>query len=200
MELIATALAEKGYGVFPDLVPDKTQRELVQVMEIEESKDLFVSAGVGRGINKKVRSEIRNDSIIWLDENNGASICKTYVEGMNSLCEYLRRSLFLSVWAYEGHLARYPANGYYKPHLDRHSKTATRQISVILYLNKDWQESDGGQLRLYTDFFKGVDGPYIDILPISGTIVVFRSADFWHEVISSMRPRISLTGWLNGLG
>jgi hypothetical protein len=28
--------------------------------------------------------------------------------------------------------------------------------------------------------------------------VIIRSADFWHEVRTSKRPRLSLTGWLRG--
>ena len=117
---------------------------------------------------------------------------------MNSLCEHFRSQLYLSVWTYEGHLARYPAEGFYKAHLDRHAKTLNREISIIAYLNNDWQETDGGQLRIYTNKEQGMDGPSLDVLPQAGTVVIFRSADFWHEVLPSKRPRLSVTGWLRG--
>ena len=58
--------------------------------------------------------------------------------------------------------------------------------------------TDGGQLRLYTDPAKGAAGPFLDVFPQAGTVVIFRSADFWHEVMPSARVRLSLTGWLRG--
>ncbi len=98
--------------------------------------------------------------------------------------------------SYEGHLARYPVGGFYKPHLDQHHGSPTRQISIIAYLNTDWQPGDGGELRLYTSPTEGIHGPFIDFAPTAGTIIAFRSADFWHEVLPAKAPRLSLTGWL----
>ena len=70
----------------------------------------------------------------------------------------------------------------------------------VLSVHEDWQEDDGGQLRLYTDVEKGINGPFIDVLPKAGTVVIFRSGSFWHEVRPSKKPRLSLTGWLRGRG
>ncbi|MGJ8673697.1 2OG-Fe(II) oxygenase [Rubritalea sp.] len=198
MDLLSTALAEPGYGVFPDLLTTEFQRGLIELMKEKLAADQLVRAGVGAGGEKKIRSEIRSDSIFWLEEDDKAPVAEAWIEGMNGLCEYFRRHLFLSLWSYEGHLAQYPAEGFYKAHLDQHAQTLARQVSVIAYLNEDWSESDGGTLRLYTDMEKGVNGPFIDILPKAGTVVIFRSADFWHEVLPSKRTRLSLTGWLRG--
>lgn len=198
MERLASAVADPGYGVFPNFLTDGIQQDLVQLMNDKVAADALVRAGVGTGQELQVRSEIRSDSIIWLDPEDSAPAVSNWIDAMNLLTEYFRSQLFLPVWTYEGHLARYPAAGFYKAHLDRHAKTFTRQISIIVYLNKDWQESDGGQLRLYTDVEKGVKGDFIDVLPQAGTVVIFRSADFWHEVMPSTRERLSLTGWLLG--
>ncbi len=167
-------------------------------MDDKLAADKLVRAGVGAGHETQVRSEIRSDSIIWLDRSDPTPIVETWLNGMNDLNEHFRRYLFLSVWSYEGHLAHYPGGGFYKAHLDRHSQTQARQLSIITYLNNDWEESDGGQLRLYTDQELGVKGPFIDVLPKAGTVVIFRSGDFWHEVLPSKRDRMSLTGWLRG--
>ncbi|MDB9741954.1 2OG-Fe(II) oxygenase [Akkermansiaceae bacterium] len=198
MELLATAIAEDGYGIFPHLLSADVQQGLIELMVAKEAEDEFVAAGVGRGQETKVNSEIRNDSIIWLDDDSSSAIAHTYINGMHRLCEFFREFLFLSVFTYEGHLARYPAAGFYKPHLDRHEKTLAREISIISYLNTDWDESDGGQLRLFTDPSLGVNGPHIDVSPQAGTVVIFRSATFWHEVLPSKKTRLSLTGWLRG--
>ncbi len=198
MDQLAAAVAEPGYGVFPNLLSSEVQQELIELIEAKEAADKFVPAGVGAGHGLKVRPEIRSDSIIWLDPDNPEPIAETWTEGMQSLCQHFRSQLYLSVWTYEGHLARYPAEGFYKAHLDRHAQTLSREISIIAYLNNDWQQTDGGQLRIYTDKEQGIAGPSLDVLPQAGTVVVFRSADFWHEVLPSKRPRLSVTGWLRG--
>jgi len=198
MDLLIEAVADPGYGIFSDFLTPGIQRDLIQLMAAKVAADTLVRAGVGSGQRVKVRSEIRSDSIYWLDADDPAESAEHWITGMNALCEHFRRHLFLPLWSYEGHLARYPPAGFYKPHLDRHSQTLTRQLSVIAYLNEDWQDSDGGELRLFTDREKGVDGPFLDILPQAGTVVIFRSADFWHEVRPSTRERLSLTGWLRG--
>ncbi len=198
MDLLIDAIAEPGYGVFPHLLSSETQQDLIELMEAKESEDEFVRAGVGSGQETQIRSEIRSDSIFWLDPDSVGSIAETWIAGMNTLSELFRSQLFLPVCSYEGHLARYPAEGFYKAHLDRHAKTLAREVSIIVYLNKDWEDTDGGELRIYTDSEKGVSGPFIDVLPEAGKVVIFRSADFWHEVLPSSRPRLSLTGWLRG--
>lgn len=198
MDHLTAAVAEPGYGVFPNLLSPEIQHDLIQLMTNKLAAESMVRAGVGAGQDKQVRSEIRSDSIFWLEPDDSDATASSWIKAMASLCEYFRSQLFLPLCSYEGHLARYPASGFYKPHLDRHSKTQTRQISIIAYLNEDWVESDGGQLRLYTDIELGVLGPFIDVIPQAGTVVIFRSADFWHEVMPSNRPRLSLTGWLRG--
>ena len=198
MDLLASAVADPGYGVFPHLLTPKIQQDLVQLMADKVANDALVRAGVGAGQATQVRSEIRSDSIFWLEADDTATSTKAWISAMDNLCQHFRSQLFLPLCSYEGHLARYPASGFYKAHLDRHSNTQARQISIIAYLNEDWKDSDGGQLRLYTDIDRGVSGPYIDVLPRAGTVVIFRSADFWHEVMPSKRPRLSLTGWLRG--
>ena len=70
---------------------------------------------------------------------------------------------------------------------------------MVLYLNHQWRPRDGGALRLWTTPAPGrtpsPKTPSIEVLPEAGTLVVFRSADFWHEVRRARRTRLSLTGW-----
>jgi SM-20-related protein len=62
-----------------------------------------------------------------------------------------------------------------------------------LYLNNNWHSDDGGQLRMFLD--KKDETKFIDITPQSGTLVVFLSSDFLHEVLLAKRERMSVTGW-----
>jgi len=63
-------------------------------------------------------------------------------------------------------------------------------------LNHEWQDEDGGKLRLYlneTDEFNQEKS--IDVSPLAGRAVVFLSDTFYHEVLPATKERLSLTGW-----
>lgn len=155
----------------------------------------FKKAAVGRGKQKQRRAEIRTDSIRWLTPASLSPLQEIYWRQMEALREELNRSLFLGLFELEAHLARFSAGGYYKPHLDQLQKTRSRILSAVTYLDEEWTETDGGALRIYTDRTIGTEGPYRDIFPEPGKLVLFLSADFWHEVRVAGRPRHTITGW-----
>lgn len=198
MDRIAEGLSSPGFLHVKNALDPVFVEKLITLLEDKEKADELERAGVGKGAALEVRSEIRSDSIFWLEPDDGSEVVTEWLGLMDEIISHLRRALFLPLESYEGHLARYPEGGFYKPHLDQHRVSPTRQVTLIAYLNKDWQEDFGGQLRLYTDPESGIKGTYIDILPEYGSIVVFRSADFWHEVLPANRPRLSLTGWFRG--
>ncbi len=118
-----------------------------------------------------------------------------YAETMRELGRFLNRVLFLGVSEFEAHYACFPPGGFYRPHLDRHQGTKTRILSAVLYLDQDWTEADGGQLRIYTDETLGIKGPSIDVFPYPGQLVLFLAASIWHQVQKSERNRHTVTGW-----
>jgi SM-20-related protein len=67
-------------------------------------------------------------------------------------------------------------------------------ISLVLYLNDDWQDGDGGALRIYSTR----DGreSACDQAPRGGTLVAMRSEAIPHEVLPAMAERWSIAGWL----
>ncbi|MEH6367338.1 MAG: 2OG-Fe(II) oxygenase, partial [Pseudomonas marincola] len=97
--------------------------------------------------------------------------------------------------SYESHFAFYPAGAFYKKHLDRFRDDDRRTVSVVLYLNEQWQDDFGGELRLYLP-----DGETRDVRPEAGSLVVFMSADMPHEVLPATRERLSLAGWFRRRG
>ena len=82
-----------------------------------------------------------------------------------------------------------------------------RKLTAILYLNPDWREGDGGELRLYlkdrddndcvggkggtrgvtvVDGSKAVDiERYVDLSPVGGRMVLFWSDEVPHEVLEN---------------
>lgn len=98
--------------------------------------------------------------------------------------------------------AYYPRGGYYRRHVDAEASTTSsfRVYSFLLYLS-DWQEGNGGCLRLHFD--SGIDSlppseipHFIDVAPKAGTLVVFRSDQVPHEALTSYaQERLALVGW-----
>src|SRR5690606_40913567 len=77
----------------------------------------------------------------------------------------------------------------YSRHLDRFKDNPLRTVSVVLYLNSQWQPGDGGELRLHLP-----EGS-VDVAPRAGTLAVFMSDSILHEVLPARRQRASLVGW-----
>ena len=61
-------------------------------------------------------------------------------------------------------------------------------------MNRDWQPDDGGALVIYDPANEQRELQRIQ--PEFGTLVLFASERFPHEVLPTRRQRLSLTGWL----
>lgn len=73
---------------------------------------------------------------------------------------------------------------------------ATRRLTVLAYLN-EWQEGDGGELRLHEAAGDKPDARrFYPITPIAGCVVLFDSRRQWHAVAPALRgPRWAVTVW-----
>jgi len=152
----------------------------------------FHRAGVGRGEMLEVRPEIRSDEIRWLARNDCGPLQGEYLDQMSAYRQVLNRELFLGLVEFECFCAVYPPGSFYQRHLDQFRGVEQRTVTAITYLNEDWQESAGGQLRI---FLNEETGETLEVLPKAGTFVSFLSANYWHEVLPSRRDRLSITGW-----
>ena len=68
---------------------------------------------------------------------------------MDDFVNHLNSTCYTGITGYEFHYALYEKGSFYKKHLDQFKNTASRQYSLIMYLNDDWQEADGGQLCVH---------------------------------------------------
>ena len=202
---IINDLTENGYAICEDFLPAQIIQALADKAEKRYIDGKMLVAKTGKNANAQ-HSAIRNDSIYWLDEDSLNSSTQTYFAKIEALKVALNQSLFMNLHDIETHLAVYPIGGVYLKHLDQfkqtdNTPTPERQLSSVLYLNDNWQENEGGELRLHlNDVASNNASQYIDILPIAGRLVLFLSADFWHEVLPATRNRISLTGWFRTRG
>lgn len=129
--------------------------ELIEQAENGQWRDGFV------GNQAKVDSAVRITDIHDIDQKS--EIHQELLEVFLACLEKYIQKYTLSIKKAE-HLrvARYPVEGYYKPHAD--AENGSRQLSGVLFLNEDFQ---GGELNfIYQD---------LEIKPKAGDLLLFPS-------------------------
>lgn len=186
-EGIADDLYKRGYSIVPAALPAALTTRLAGYAV--EAID-FDPAGIGRAASLHQNEFVRTDEICWIQGT--AAVTIAWLNWMDCLKTYLNERLFLGLFSYESHFAHYPPRSFYKRHLDAFHGESNRVLSTVLYLNSDWGKDDGGELVIYPpDEQKNV----IRVTPLAGTLVIFLSEDFPHEVLPSNRDRFSIAGW-----
>jgi SM-20-related protein len=187
-------LAEQGWSLQTHFIAPTLTHALAEECRKRAAAGLLVQAGVGRSALAVVSEGLRGDHIQWLEAGQSGA-CDQYLAVMDELRQALNQALFLGLEDFESHFALYPPGAYYKKHLDRFRDDDRRAVSVVFYLNEQWQAEQGGALRLHL-----ADGRLYDVWPQAGSLLVFLSADMPHEVLPATRERLSLTGWLRRRG
>lgn len=186
---IANDIYEQGFSIQDSALPENLANSLWeynQAMSVRE----FQQAGIGRKDDFQENGAVRRDEICWIDGTS--KVGADWLHWTGELKTYLNRRLLLGLYSFESHFAMYQEGAFYKRHLDAFKGQTNRVLSLVTYLNPDWQEDDGGHLVLYKD---SNDTTGIKILPKLGTVVVFLSEEFPHEVLPASRCRNSIAGW-----
>jgi SM-20-related protein len=188
------SMERQGWAALPGCMGDVESLRLVRECEVGFDNGEFRRAGVGRGTSLEVREDIRRDQVMWIEPGESSVEQGIWLAKIELLRLSLNQRFFLGLFGFEGHFAIYPEGAFYRAHLDRHAGTVGRIVTVILYLNRDWQPGDGGELKLWTTP-GDKDGAFELIEPRLGTLVCFLAGDFWHEVLPAVKTRMSITGW-----
>lgn len=181
-------LASKGYAIVPNFINPENADYLYRYALGLKDAD-WQQAGVGRADNYTTNTQVRRDRIRWLQAQD--SVERAYLDTMATLQQQLNRQLFMGLFDYESHLAHYPPGAFYRKHLDAFKGRSNRILTTVVYLNPDWQVHDGGELVMYDDHHQVLK----TVLPKAGTLVLFLSDTFVHEVREGHRDRYSITGW-----
>ncbi len=80
----------------------------------------------------------------------------------------------------------------YARHSDVLIGRRNRVLSTVLYLNENWQFSDGGELVLFAP--EG-DAIIATVNPTFGKMIIFLSELFPHAVLAARKQRRSIAGW-----
>lgn len=182
-------LAEKGYAFTDGYLGREEVNALREVLRRHRAQEHFRKAGIGQASTFQLAEGVRGDWIKWIDPEQAESASLAFLQKMRQLMSVLSQALFLSLKDLECHYAIYPPGTHYERHLDQFQSTRHRKISFACYLNQDWSAKQGGCLRLHLK-------ETIDLAPRAGRLVLFRSDQVEHEVLTTQVDRYSITGWM----
>lgn len=182
-------MAERDFAVVDNSFDIDLLQKLKLRLDSLWQEDELEKAGIGTLGLYQIQEGIRGDYIHWLDADSQNEDEQTFLSQMEEWRGLFNRELFLNLSGQEFHFAVYPKGSYYKRHLDQFKERSNRTITFILYLNPNWKEGDGGELRMYLE-----EGEQ-DIAPVYGRMILFKSDKIEHEVLPTTIQRRSLTGW-----
>lgn len=189
LDAAAAALRARGYAVVADLLPLPLLQALAADCDARQAAGHLRRAGTGRGEGHRLEQTRRGDSIEWLEGDPTDTPAARCLAELERLRVTLDRELLLGLHQIDAHYAHYPPGAGYTRHRDRFRDDDARVLSLVIYLNADWQADDGGALRLHLP--QGA----LDVPPRLGTSVLFLSAEIEHEVLPARRARRSIAGW-----
>lgn len=188
-ELIESFISNK-VGLSQHFLSIELSKLLQQNLQELNLNNLMLPAGIGNHTIKDTTQKKRSDKIYWLDKKNKNIHEQAFLEHVEDFIDYLNKTCYTGINAYEFHYALYDTGSYYHRHKDQFQNNHDRKYSLISYLNDDWLETDGGALMIYGDEKTAT------ILPTIQKAVFFQSSETEHEVMIAHRPRMSVTGWL----
>ena len=198
LDRISDRIGRDGWVAIPSFIVPGMVAALGEECARLAAQGSFHDAAIGSGADRQIAGDVRADQILWLEQSGSSEAQKECLDRFEEMRLKLNRELQLGLFEFECHFARYTPGAFYRKHLDQFSRDSRRRLSIILYLNSNWQSEDGGELRLYLER-KPVSG-HVDIRPDGGTLVLFLSDRFPHEVLPAKRERLSLTGWFKTRG
>ncbi|PLW81196.1 2OG-Fe(II) oxygenase [Kineobactrum sediminis] len=186
---MAADLRDQGYTVCPNALPETLVNSLMAHLA-DLNTVRFQRAGVGRQEDHTLNKRVRTDAISWICDDFPAG--SDWLSWTGELQRALNEQLLLGLFSFESHFAHYRPGDFYRRHVDAFRGGANRRLSLVVYLNPDWQLAEGGELLLYTS---ASPDEMFRILPCLGTVVLFLSEEFPHEVLPATRDRYSIAGW-----
>lgn len=191
LDKIIDDLVSQGYAIIDDLLEDKATQLIKNRLLALKAEEEFKKSGIGKSISHQVDESIRGDFIRWIETDDLHSSMEVYYQFIEALIIYSNRHLYLNLKDLEGHYTFYPPGKGYLKHRDRFREKSHRVLSMVYYLNENWQTGDGGELDVYDDRVKKLR----TIEPKMNRLVVFKS-EMIHEVLPSIKARYSITTWL----
>ena len=181
---------DNNVGIAENFLNEKLAANLkVSLLNLFNDNQLH-QAGTGNDHILEHNKKFRSDIIYWLDRKHDNQYENEFFDLMDKFVSYLNNTCYTGITGYEFHYTMYEKGSFYKKHLDQFRNDDSRKYSMIMYLNTDWAELDGGELCIHHP------DKMQNISPINGKSVFFKSSDLEHEVLLTHKSRLSITGWL----
>jgi SM-20-related protein len=190
-ESLIDGLLSQQYGLADRFLAPDLVAGLRDILLARQAGDEMHEAGIGRNFSYARNLKVRGDEIAWIDEQSEDPFEKAFMAQVRAFVDHLNRTCYAGINAFEFHYARYDAGTFYRRHRDQFQSDHGRKFSLVTYLNEDWRGADEGNLVLYLE-----GGEAVNVLPLGGRSVFFRSDELEHEVKPSPRERLSIAGWL----
>ncbi|RZL60241.1 MAG: 2OG-Fe(II) oxygenase [Pedobacter sp.] len=186
--LIDSFIADK-VGIAEGFLTDLLAANLRDNINTLHLTNQLSSAGIGNKVADQ-NSLIRNDKIYWLDRIHNNVHENLFFDLMDAFVKYLNETCYTGITGYEFHYTLYEKGNFYLKHLDQFKNNNSRKYSMIMYLNPDWKDVDGGELCVH-------HANHLQLIsPNNGKSVFFKSNELLHEVLINHQTRMSITGWL----
>ena len=184
-EIYLEHIETHGYAIIENAIDSDLMSELMA--DCYRINPHFSLAGIGRLNNLQIDDTVRKDKTYWFDGSSNAQL--GYQQVMEAVRNTLNRTFFMGLFDYECHYAKYTQGDFYKKHVDAFKGRSNRVFTTVLYLNSP---EKGGELVIYKPKSKDIE---IVIKPTAGTLVLFESERFVHEVLPAVDNRYSIAGW-----
>lgn len=184
-EIYLEHIETHGYAIIENAIDSDLISELMA--DCYRINPHFSLAGIGRLNNLQIDDSVRKDKTYWFDGSSNAQL--SYQQIMEAVRTTLNRNFFMGLFDYECHYAKYTQGDFYKKHVDAFKGRSNRVFTTVLYLNSP---KKGGELIIYKPKSKDIE---VVIKPTAGTLVLFESERFVHEVLPAVDNRYSIAGW-----
>lgn len=189
-ESLVQGFLVNDFAIVDDFISPELMLQLYEILLSAKENNLMKQAGVGKESSFHENPDIRRDLIYWMEEQDADGPEKEFRQYLWLFIKYLNDTCYTGLNALECHYAWYAKDSFYKKHKDQFNADSGRKYSLITYLNPEWSAEDGGQLVLFHN------DEEIVISPKGGRMVFFQSDIIAHEVLPTMKPRMSIAGWL----
>ncbi|MCW5585246.1 MAG: hypothetical protein KIS75_03875 [Chromatiales bacterium] len=112
-ERIAQAIERHGYAVMDAAIPPALLDGLF-VHLCNLPGDALTRAGIGREQDHQLNRFVRSDETRWLEPDE--AVAGAFLDWMEQLRQGINRRLFLGLFDYEAHYARYSPGAFYRRH------------------------------------------------------------------------------------
>lgn len=186
-------LASKGWSWQPHMLPDALYLALrAEVLDANTEGEL-APAGIGREADFQLDRSIRKSRIAWMD---GATPAQAgFLQWAEQLREALNRGLMIGLFEFEACFAVYQPGEFYDRHLDSFDGPRNRVVSLVVYLNEDWTEENGGALVVWPEGAEETADPAACILPERAGVVFMLSETIPHAVEVTKASRFGIAAW-----